>query len=370
MSKKILIVGAGITGLSLAGLLKKSDIDVTIIDRVQSLNQPGYGITVMPAGLEVIDKLGLGKKARTLGVSARNCQVIDSQGKVLKAFDLADSGVESVTTNRADLHKLLAGFVGERTIRFDTTISEWSQDKSGVNVTFSDGTHGRYDAVIATDGINSPMRTQLFPENKPEYVGAAMWAVMLPEGIELEQPETVRSYWADEKFMGIFPIDKTRASVAFSMPLSPDIRASRVRIRKVFSQISPDAARILAAVKKSDIFATQLRNIKLKHWTVGRIALAGDAAHGMLPSTGMGGSIGLQDADTIAGLLQDTPVENWARALKRYEKARKPKADAEQKQAFMIGKMMLASGIKMKLRDMTISLMPKRMLAYVAALSQ
>jgi 2-polyprenyl-6-methoxyphenol hydroxylase-like FAD-dependent oxidoreductase len=358
MSKKVLIVGAGITGLGLAALLKKSGVVVKIVDKAPSLNQPGYGITLMPDGLAVMSKLGLRESVDALGTSSRNIQVITPQKGVLKTFDLADSGVDSVTVNRADLHKLLGKTVGVKNITFNTSVSSIEETHNGAYVTFTDGASDRFDLVVGADGINSVVRSLIFPGNIPEYTGAAIWSFNVPKRFWSDNPRTVKSYWGEERFMGIFPI-KGGAAVAFSMPLSPDIRPSTVDIAKAFSGMSPDVARLIAAAKDNDVYSSHLRNIKLKHWYKGTVVLAGDAAHAMMPSTGMGASIGLQDADVLARLILETSEGELTTVPKAYEKKRKHQAESTQRQAFSVGKLMLARGLKVVVRDTLIPLVPK-----------
>lgn len=362
MSKKILIVGAGITGLALASLLKDKDVNVTIIDKATSINQPGYGLTVMPAGMDVLSKLGLVPAVRKLGTTARNIQVITPQKGILKTFDLADSGVDSVTVNRADLHKLLGRHFGVKNIQFSTTITSLDELGQGVDVTFSDGTTKNFDMVVGADGINSIVRSLIFPDNKAKYTGAAIWSLTLPKRYWKDGPQTVKTVWGDERFMGIFPI-KAGAAVAFSMPLDPSIRPSTVDLAAAFKDLSPNVARLIREAKDGDIYSSHLRNITLDHWYKGNVVLAGDAAHAMMPSTGMGGSIGLQDADVLADLILATPQHLLHTVAKRYEKVCKPQANANQKQAFSVGKMMLAKGLKLAVRDAIMPLLPKNSLS-------
>lgn len=64
------------------------------------------------------------------------------------------------------------------TICFGTTITELADDGSGVDVTLSDGSTGRWDLVVGFDGIGSPLRTRLYGDGYvPEYTGFANWRV-------------------------------------------------------------------------------------------------------------------------------------------------------------------------------------------------
>jgi len=361
MKKKILIVGAGITGLALAGLLEKGDTELTLIDNTPRLRRKGYGITVMPSGMEVIRSLQLTTKLRTLGTTAKNCVVTNFKGTYLNEFALSDAGIDSVTLNRSDLHALLASALHNTDIKLAITVKKLKQVTSGVKVTFSDATTGEYDLVVGADGVNSIVRQMIFPQYAARKVGAAIWSMMLPKSVRLNDPKKVQLVWGRKQFMGIFPI-RDKAAVAFGMPYSTDEHPSNADIKKAFSGLSPLAKDILQHTRLSSVYSSHLRNVKLKHWYKGNIVLAGDAAHTMMPATGMGASIGLQDAAALADYILSTPLNELDTVPKLYEKRRKNIADRVQQEAFMVGKMMLANNASARIRDFVLAKIPSRVI--------
>src|SRR5262249_50677266 len=84
-------------------------------------------------------------------------------------------------------------------------------------VTFSDGSKNTYDLVVGADGVNSKVRELLFPRQRPEYPGTAVWTFFLPHGITLEKQKTAELTWGEDGFMGVFPIKKS-AAVTFAAP--------------------------------------------------------------------------------------------------------------------------------------------------------
>jgi 2-polyprenyl-6-methoxyphenol hydroxylase-like FAD-dependent oxidoreductase len=362
MNKKVLIVGAGITGLALAAILEKSGkVDVTLIDNAARIKQKGYGITIMPGGLEVIRSLKLITKLRSVGTVARRAKIIDAKGVTRNIIGLGDSGIDSVTLDREDLHSLLASQLRKTRIRLRTTVKKLTSKEHSVTVTFNDKTTGVYDLVVGADGVHSIVRSLIFPLHSAKKVGAAIWSMMLPKNFRLKDNKTVLSIWGTKRFMGIFPVQKG-GSATFGMPYDTSKRPSEVNVYDAFSDLSPLAHDVLTHTRARDIYSSHLREIKLKHWYKSNIVLAGDAAHTMMPATGMGASIGLQDAKALADLIISSKVSELNTVPFAYEARRKKLAEKVQKEAFIVGKMMLANNVGARVRDFLISKIPSHLI--------
>jgi len=362
MSKDILIVGAGITGLALAALLERDgSSNVTIIDNSPTFKRKGYGITIMPGGLTVIRDLQLITKLRALGTTAENAKIIDANGVIRNTIGLGAVGIDSVTLNRSDLHMLLASRLKKSHVKLSTTVKTLRAQSHSVRVTFSDTTAATFDLVVGADGVNSIVRSLIFPTYAAHKVGAAIWSMMLPKNYRLKEPKSVLSVWGSKRFMGIFPIHKGGA-VAFGMPYDSKKRPSELDVRAAFSDLSPLAHDILADTRNVDIYSSHLRQIKLKHWYKSNVVLAGDAAHTMMPATGMGASIGLQDAKALADLIIGTPIDQLNNVPGLYEARRKKITEKIQKEAFMVGKMMLTNKVGSRIRDFLINKIPSHVI--------
>jgi 2-polyprenyl-6-methoxyphenol hydroxylase-like FAD-dependent oxidoreductase len=144
------------------------------------------------------------------------------------------------------------------------------------------------------------------------------------------------------------------------MPLSPTIDPFNIDLSKAFGGMSALSDQILAKADKTNMYYGHLRQVKLPHWYKGRVVLAGDAAHAMMPATGMGASVGIQDADTLARLIATMPIELYDHLGKAYEKNRKPAAHNSQREAYALGRMMLVGKYTAWVRNDTLSLLPQR----------
>ena len=102
-----------------------------------------------------------------------------------------------------------------------------------------------------------------------------------------------------------------------------------------------------------------LNEMKLGTWYQDRVILAGDAAHSMMPASGMGASMGLQDAYVLATLIAQTPPESWARIGKQYQHVRKHIVDRVQRDAHTLGHVMLWESPLKELRNTALKLVPQ-----------
>src|SRR6478735_1188013 len=173
--KRILIVGGGITGLALAGLLEKRGYLPELVEKMTDWQLSGYGITVMPIGLEVLRELGVLSQARDKGYSALGLNVITADGEPVHHFALKKGGVDTVSMARADLHKILRSHLKRTKIQMGREVVKLHEKAGVVTVTFADGSSGEYDLVVGTDGIRSAVRHHLFPDVTPQYSGTAVW---------------------------------------------------------------------------------------------------------------------------------------------------------------------------------------------------
>src|SRR4051812_8180194 len=180
-SSKALIIGAGIGGMSAAIALRRIGVAVDLIDIDPDWKVAGAGITITGPTLRAFKDLGLYDEIAARGYVGEGIRVCDVAGNYLREIptpmppDAGVAGGGGVT--RPALHKILSTrtLADGADVRLGVSVAALDQDAAGVDVTFDDGTAGRYDMVVGADGIYSRTRTQLFPDAaKPEYTGQSV----------------------------------------------------------------------------------------------------------------------------------------------------------------------------------------------------
>src|SRR5262249_6988601 len=157
---RILIVGGGIGGLTLATALRRRGFFAELIERSPSWRPVGAGIAVQPNGIRVLRRLGINAAIERAGTGIRYLDFCDQGGELLSETDLVSLGAEAgpfIGIERARLHRALPDGA-EVPCRLATSINSLIQNARGVSVEFTDGTTGEYDLVVGADGIHSAVR--------------------------------------------------------------------------------------------------------------------------------------------------------------------------------------------------------------------
>lgn len=331
----ILIVGAGIGGLGLAALLKQRGIRCEVVERASSIEHAGYMLALYPMGNRVLHGLGKFEEFVERSSPFNTYEVHNGHGELLHRFDVSKISEEFGYTGqilRKDLLSILRSAAPEVPLRMGNGLEHLEQKEGRVNVRFSDGTTGVYDAVIGADGIHSKTRRIIFGEEPDHETGWGLWVwwtnVTIP-------PDTVREYWGKGRFVGLYPTPFAVGAVAAGPKrlIGPDETAgSGIRVRELFSAMEGGGAEVMSSfpTKTDDLFFWDLSDYRSHRWTSGRVALLGDASCAFLPTAGVGASMALESAAVMADELSRTNSQFVSKAFALYEKRRRRRAELAQ----------------------------------------
>ena len=158
---KVLIVGAGLGGLALAGFLDQCDVEYSIIEKCPEWNHEGYALGLWNNGRHMLRKLGLADRLDKTEICFQTILICDGKGNRLRSYNLshfyAEFGMAYSHIRRADLHQWLLERVG-RSVRMGTSLTSLQETEDGVSVQLSDGTEERFDLLVGADGVHSTVR--------------------------------------------------------------------------------------------------------------------------------------------------------------------------------------------------------------------
>ena len=326
---KILIVGAGIGGLSLAAFLEDSNIEYDIVEKAADWTHRGYLIGLWHNGRHMLKKLGLADRFDALGTPIHTYSIRNGAGKVLRNYDLSSFYVNYGTgvtfIYRADLHDILLSKVQKSRIQMTTTVQYVRQSDHTVHVAFSGGRSAEYDLVVGADGVHSSIREMALAPHAEVYRNWRLWCAWIDNAFD--NKATVTEYVEPGEYAFTFSArGKTllwlSAPRDHSMWDTPQGRVQRLlEIFKAESKLIPGA---LEKLRDEDILPTDLIEVNVHRWIKGRIVLLGDAAHTYGPYAGVGASMAMEDAYVLAGeLMQISDQYTLKQALAMYEKKRK-----------------------------------------------
>ncbi|MFD0339493.1 FAD-dependent monooxygenase [Streptomyces sp. NPDC127117] len=330
---RVLIHGGGIGGLTLATALARRGHTVEIAELRDEVDALGVGIIQPSNALHVMREIGVLDDCLAAGFEWEILTIADPAGNTLAEIPQPRMG-DAPSNNgipRPALARVLnsAAVAAGAKIRFGTTITELTDDGSGVDVTLSDGSSGRWDLVAAFDGIGSPLRTRLYGDRyTPEYTGFANWRVTVPR-----QPQVrgvvMGTAGKDAKAL-LTPITEELmylgAVFAESEDFRPDPERAHEQLTERLAMFSGPVAEALATVTDpASVVYSRISQVTVEEpWHVGRVVLAGDAAHASTPHIAQGAAMAVEDALVLAESLD--AGSDVAAALEAWEARRRPRA--------------------------------------------
>ena len=147
-AEKVLIVGAGMAGMTLGLALQRGGIDCEIVEIRASLSEPGTGITLQGPALRALREAGVLLGCIERGFAQTFFKTCDAQGNVTGTVNLprllGPDYPATLGIMRQAVHEVLAGELARLgvPIRLDTSVSKLAQTNDGVDVSFTDGTRG------------------------------------------------------------------------------------------------------------------------------------------------------------------------------------------------------------------------------------
>ncbi len=339
-SKKVIIIGGGIGGVTAAIALKRAGMDVTVYERAEELREVGSGLPLWTNALRALHKLGLSDELEQLGVQVTSVRVSTWSGDTLTDTSndkyLKKLGTITIVVHRAELLALLLKTLGEDRVQLGMNCVGFIQDATGVCARFAGGQEARGDVLIGADGIHSITRTQLFGLIKPGYVGYTCWrglAHISRTGLETWA-------WGKGCQFGITPMSKERA-YWFVQKYAPEGEndkpgGKKGEILEMFHDWHDPIPAVIEATAETDILRNDIYELKhLRQWSQGRVTLLGDAAHAMTPNLGQGACQAIEDAVALGACLNE--ATDIATALQLYEKRRVTRANNITRLAHLIG---------------------------------
>lgn len=323
--RKVLIVGAGLGGLSAASCLMQAGFDVEIYEQARVLSEVGAGIQLSANAMHVMRYLGLDEAIINLGVrpGAFVFRLHDT-GEIIQQFPLSEEherqhGAPYIQIHRADLHDLLAENARKLkpdVIRLNKQAVGFSEEADGVELNLRDGTTTHGDILVGADGLKSIIARQIVGQISASYTGDAAWRITVPvERLPNNFIDQVMSVFMGPgghavcyyvragkilNFVGIVETDDvSEESWTMKFPweqLKDDYRGWHSTIQF-----------IIDAADKDKCYRWSLHNrLPIRNWSTRRVTILGDAAHATLPYLAQGAAMAIEDGAVLARAIRQT----------------------------------------------------------------
>ena len=331
---KVIVVGAGIGGLTTHRVCKKAGFEVEHYERQPHLGPAGAGIVLWSNGVKILLALGLGERLQQIGHRLERIVTKTNEGALLIEMPVGDLerklGAPVYPVSRTDLQSLLVDAVGADNVHLGANCVRVEQNNSAATVYFENGQRATGDVVVGADGIHSTIRNAVVGEVPPRYSGMVNWVGILPnDGL---QPEHIGyEFLGEGRRCGLLPLTGNRVYFGFASAMeegspAPD-GGRRTQLRDLFGDWPAPIPALLERLVESELKYLEIHDLPpLARWSDRRVALLGDAAHATAPTLGQGGCQAMEDAILLARCLGSTTlgVED---GLTRYQAKRKERAE-------------------------------------------
>lgn len=356
-AEEIVVVGGGIGGLTAALALAQDGRRVRVLERAPHFAEVGAGLQLAPNATRLLRRLGLLDRVLQVGVVPARLVFADAlTGEGLSTTDLGPRfqsafGAPYVVVHRADLLDALIEGARSAGVTLETNCEVTGVESLEhlARVSCADGSVYEARAVIGADGLRSALRTG-FDQSPPRYSGYLAYRGAIPTA-DVDRPhdlDTVIAWIGPGLHLVQYPVRGGElynqvAVFRCAAEPSPDAPSSLRQLREAFAGTCDPVQRALPSLETNFQWPVYDRE-PLQRWTLGRVALLGDAAHPSVQYLAQGACQAIEDAVTLADqmCLHDDPAgpdqsSGIERALGAYEFIRQPRTARVQNTARLWG---------------------------------
>jgi len=333
----VVIIGAGMGGLTTGIALKKFGHQVRIFEQTEKILPVGAAISLWSNGVKCLNYLGLTEKIAKLGGQMDDLAYVDGlTGDVLTQFSLRplieEVGQRPYPVARADLQNMLMDEFGRDQIYLGKKMVSLEDKADYVEVHFADGSSTQADLLIGADGTHSMTRAYVLGQQvQRRYAGYVNWNGLVDISEDLAPAQQWTTYVGEGKRASLMPVADGRFYFFLDVPLPAGLENNRDEYKKLlklyFADWCQPVQQLIERLDPQKTNRVEIHDIEpFTQFYKGRVVILGDAAHSTTPDIGQGGCQAMEDAIYLARSLQINTL-GLEDALRRYQNKRNERAN-------------------------------------------
>ncbi|MGQ3887671.1 FAD-dependent monooxygenase [Legionella sp. CNM-1927-20] len=360
----ILIVGAGIGGLTTAIACNQAGFSTLILEKEPQSSEIGAGIWLAPNALEVFRELKIVNNLFDLGFEIKQIRLDSISSGKLQTLTFDRYRFNILAIHRARLQKYLTEQILPEGVYFGSHINSIEQNEIGVSVQLNTGKSFYSKILVGADGLRSQVRDLFFKKDVIRYSGSSSFRGIINLSTD-PNPIDHTSYeiWAPGCKLGYSFISNNEKYWYISFKSKPESYFQKNEVHSaalaIASKYFVNHLELIEETSPNKVIQTDISDLlPLKAWSNNRVCLLGDAAHATTPHLGQGAAQAIEDAMALAFSLKKFGLNS--QALKNYHLIRYKRAEYLVRKARTYGKISeWRSPILQAMRDFIIMKTPK-----------
>lgn len=347
---RVLIVGAGVAGLTLAQLLRAQGLHPVLLERTTAADE-GYMLGLLPLVDSAVSRIGVQRAYRERSVPMRRYQVRGRHGQVLREYELGE-----LFNNFGDYRGIARGELlhaladGGAPVSYAATLKAATTTDNVVAAILQDGSaepqreiEAGFDLVVAADGMHSSTRGLILRSDQVTAYdsGWGGWVAWM-DG-DPAQADLYEEIWGTGFFVGAYPV-RGRVGVFIGGDQRDTRQGAQPFVERIRADLSAPGARMTRAIDalaaSVEPYYWHLADCRSAVWSVGRTVLLGDAAAGFLPTAGVGAAMAMESAAVLAARLTGASRTAVPQVLRDYERTQRPRVETAQDNSRTLAKLM------------------------------
>jgi kynurenine 3-monooxygenase len=348
MTQKITIIGGGLAGSLAAIYMAKRGFEINLFERRPDMRKTNtyqgksINLALSTRGLHALEKIGLDKEILADAIPMYGRMMHSKTGELsYHPYGKAGQAINSVSRGRLNQKLIeLADAFPNITIYFNSKCIDVDVNKTTAVFELEDGSHKTItsDRILGTDGAFAATRSKLQTSERfnysQSYLHVGYKELEIPEGDngKFMMEKNALHIWPRGSFMMIAlpnPAGDFTCTLFMPFELFESIK-TKDDVAKFFNEEFADAVPMMPTLLDDYMKnpTSNLVTVRCYPWVKeDKLALAGDAAHAVVPFYGQGMNCSFEDIVVLDNMIEKYG-NDWNTIFDEYQKERKPNADA------------------------------------------